>query len=105
MFSDRMKPLAFGCVMLPMNYVRMDTVHVWQRDATRRSLRDVASAATFLLMNWPRAFMDTDAHRAAQLAALYALDGHIAAVSFRAAFIAAAEEAGVLVEEVLSDRA
>lgn len=80
----------------------MDTVHVWQGDATRRALGDVAGAATFLLTKWPRAFMDTDLHRAAQLAALDALDGHIRASAFRAAFVSAAAEAGILVEETPS---
>lgn len=76
----------------------MDTVHVWQGDATRRALGDVAGAATFLLTKWPRAFMDTEVHRAAQLAALDALDGHATAAAFRAAFVAAAIEAGILAE-------
>ena len=74
----------------------MDPVHIWENDATRRTLADIEGAANFLLLKWPANMMDTAAHRAAQVAALDVLGGHAAASEFRHALIAAAEEAGIL---------
>lgn len=75
----------------------MAPVHVWEGDATRRTLGDVEGAANFLLLKWPGGMMDTPAHRAAQVAALDVLGGHAPAGEFRQALVAAADEAGILV--------
>ncbi|WP_425105511.1 DUF982 domain-containing protein [Ancylobacter sp.] len=74
-------------------------VHVWEGNATRRTLGDLEGAANFLLIKWPSEMMDTSAHRAAQVAALDALGGHGAAEAFRSALIAASAEAGILAAE------
>lgn len=74
----------------------MDPVHIWENDATRRTLADIEGAANFLLLKWPADMTDTAAHRAAQVAALDVLGGHAAASEFRHALVAAAEEAGIL---------
>lgn len=60
-------------------------VHVWEGNATRRTLGDVEGAANFLLIKWPREMMDTSAHRAAQVATLDALGGQGSAEVFRSA--------------------
>lgn len=74
-------------------------VHVWEGNATRRTLGDVEGAANFLLIKWPPEMMDTPAHRAAQVAALDALGGHGTADAFRSALIVASAEAGILAAE------
>ncbi|MDR6954100.1 hypothetical protein J2X65_003468 [Ancylobacter sp. 3268] len=73
----------------------MDPVFIWETDSTKRTLADVEGAARFLLERWP-APIDTDLHRAARQAALDAMNGVIFVADFRAAFVAAAEEAGIL---------
>lgn len=74
-------------------------VHVWEGDATRRTLGDVEGAANFLLIKWPRDMMDTPAHRAAQVAALDALGERGSPAAFRQTLIAASVEAGILADE------
>ena len=75
----------------------MRPVSVWEGDAVKRTLTDVDSAARFMLEKWPKVD-DTDLYRAARQAALDALTGASFVEPFRAAFIAAAEEAGILAE-------
>ncbi|MDR6953769.1 hypothetical protein J2X65_003132 [Ancylobacter sp. 3268] len=73
----------------------MQPVSVWESDAVKRTFTDVEGAARFLLERWPTR-IDTDLHRAARQAALEAMNGVIFVADFRAAFVAAAEEAGIL---------
>ena len=75
--------------------------HIWESEATRRTLADVEGAANFLLIKWPGGMMDTPAHRAAQVAALDVLGGNAAPEAFRRALIAAADEAGILAADTL----
>lgn len=73
----------------------MRPVSVWETDSMMRTLTDVEGAALFLLTKWPTA-EDTTLHLAARQAALDALDGKSSVEAFRAALVAAAEEAGIL---------
>ncbi|GAB4068097.1 DUF982 domain-containing protein [Ancylobacter sonchi] len=73
----------------------MQPVSIWESDAVMRTLTDVEGAAQFLLTKWPDVD-DTEIRRAARQAALDALIGATFVETFRAAFIAAAEEAGIL---------
>lgn len=72
-------------------------VHVWEGDATRRTLTDVESAAVFLLDQWPDG-KDGALHRAARVAALAVLDGRVPPDDFRRAFVLAAAHAEILAE-------
>lgn len=84
--------------LIAMSYLQMAPVTVWETSSARRTLTDVERAASMLLTKWPKACMDTDLHRAAQVAALETLGGHLPAEDFRTAFVAAAREAEVLVD-------
>ena len=84
-----------------LEHARMRSVHIWERQTARRIFTDVERAASFLMVGWPREFQDTSRHRAAQVAALVAINGGPAA-DFREAFIDAASEAGILAEPTLA---
>ncbi|MDR6950679.1 hypothetical protein J2X65_000022 [Ancylobacter sp. 3268] len=73
----------------------MRSVSVWERDAVKRTFTDVESAARFLLEGWPDVER-TEIHGAARQAALDAVTGAGFPERFRAAFVAAAKEAGIL---------
>ena len=73
----------------------MQPVSVWEDDSVKRTLTDVETAARFMLEKWPTVD-DTGLYRAAREAALDALIGASFVEAFRFAFIAAAEEAGIL---------
>lgn len=77
-------------------YTPMDPVSVWETHSTKRTLGDVEGAARFLLERWPEEFAETPLHRGARQVALDALAGHVPVDAFRMAFVAAAEEAGIL---------
>lgn len=81
-----------------MSYMTMKPVDVWESGSARRRLADVEAATNFLLIKWLTGFMDTRLHRAAQVAAMYAMNGDIESEHFRAAFEAAAREADVLAD-------
>ena len=79
-------------------YMPMEPVFVWETDSSRRTLADVEGAARFLLERWPDGYEESPHHRAARQAALDALNGNVPAAVFRLAFVAAADEAGVLAD-------
>lgn len=79
--------------------IEMEPVWVWEGLAVRRKIDDVERAALFLLNSWPDEHMTSRAHLAARKAALAVLEGKKQAPVFRAAFVKAAEEAGVLATE------
>jgi hypothetical protein len=76
--------------------IEMEPVWVWEGLGARRRIDDVERAALFLLHSWPEKHMTSRAHLAARKAALAVLEGKKEAPAFRAAFVKAAEEAGVL---------
>lgn len=78
-----------------MPYVPFDPVTVWESGHVRRALADVEGAARFLLERWPEGYASTRKHVAARRAALATLEGRRPASAFRAALVAAAEEAGI----------
>lgn len=61
------------------------------------TVRDTAKAAELLLQNWPEAFKEVVSVHEAQVACFDALDGKGSPEKARAAFIAACEEAGILI--------
>ncbi|MBS7536737.1 DUF982 domain-containing protein [Ancylobacter sonchi] len=73
----------------------MNPVSVWETHSTKRTLGDVEGAARFLLERWPVG-QYTEFHQAARQAAWDVLTGATTIEAFRATFIAAAEEAGIL---------
>lgn len=76
--------------------MKMTPVAVWEGNAVRRTLTSVEDAALFLLHRWP----PRDKGRiAAQIAVLAALEGKGTVEDARAAFVEAAERAGVLAGE------
>lgn len=85
--------------LIAMSYLSIAPVSVWETLSVRRTITDVERGANFLLLKWPKAYMDNDLHRTAQLAALDALGGHARAADFRTAFVAAAREAEVLADD------
>lgn len=76
-----------------------DPVWIWEKAGSRRAIGDVRRATEWLLFFWPDAFMKTDAHRRARIACLDAHEGKVTVATARAAFLAAAEEAGILAED------
>ena len=73
-------------------------VRVWGAAGKRQVVGDVVKAAEVLLVHWPEEFAHTPAHRAARMACLDALEGEGDPLDARAAFVLAAEEAGILSE-------
>jgi len=71
-------------------------VFVWISTGTKQSVVDVVKAAQLLLNHWPQQFAQTDLHRAAQVACLAAWEADGDPELARDAFVAAAEEAGIL---------
>lgn len=69
-----------------------------QRKGQQRIVEDVENAVDFLLVDWPSRYADTPLHHSARRAALDLMNTHIPVEAFRTAFIAAARDAGVLVE-------
>lgn len=78
-----------------------DPVWIWEKPGSRRAISDVERAAEWLLFFWPDAFDRTPLHRAARLACLEAHEGKIPVEDAQAAFLAAAEEAGIIADEPL----
>jgi hypothetical protein len=81
-----------------------EPVHVWEGLGKSRAISDVERAAEWLMQRWPPAFRDTEANAAARLACLEAWEDRLPAEYARAAFKAAAEEAGILVSEEMASR-
>lgn len=79
--------------------IEMEPTWVWEGLGTRRKIDDVERAARFLLVDWPEDHMTSRAHLAARKAALGVLEGKKTAPVFRAAFVKAAEEAGIMAAE------
>ncbi|MDF2809290.1 MAG: hypothetical protein K0S56_321 [Microvirga sp.] len=77
--------------------IEMPPVQIWESGSVKRTLTDVEAAAWFLLEKWPSVVEGTPLHRAARMMALDAVQGSATAEDFRAAFVAAATEAGILV--------
>jgi hypothetical protein len=71
-------------------------VCLWISAGTSQTVGDVVRAAEILLKHWPEEFADSDLHHAARLACLEAWqdDGDLSEA--RGAFMAAAQEAGIL---------
>lgn len=74
-------------------------VFVWITAGTLQAVGDVVRAAEILLKHWSDEFADSDLHHAARLACLEAWqdDGDLSEA--RGAFMAAAQEAGILAPE------
>ncbi len=77
--------------------IEMQPVQVWEGGLVKRTLTDVEATAWLLLEKWPSIVEGTPLHRAAPMVALDAVQGSAPAEDFRAAFAAAATEAGILV--------
>jgi hypothetical protein len=76
-----------------------EPIWIWEKPAVRRAISDVERAAEWLLFFWPEAFDRTPLHHAARMACLEAHEGKASAEDARAAFRAAAEEAGITAPE------
>ncbi|WP_018184672.1 DUF982 domain-containing protein [Kaistia granuli] len=74
------------------------TVWIWVALGKRQAVGDVVRAAELLLKHWPDDFSDTALHRDARMACLEAWEGEGDPLDARAAFVEAAEEAGILAE-------
>ena len=78
----------------------MDAVTVWEGGAVRRTLRDVESAAEFLLDKWPEEHQGSPQHRLAVEQALEILqDEALRTWPFVATFQWAAADAGILAKD------
>ncbi|WP_354552054.1 DUF982 domain-containing protein [Kaistia defluvii] len=71
-------------------------VFVWITAGTTQAVDDVVRAAEILLKHWPEEFAASDLHNAARLACLEAWQDDGDPSEVREAFIAAAQEAGIL---------
>ncbi|MCS0501365.1 DUF982 domain-containing protein [Ancylobacter mangrovi] len=78
--------------------IPMAPVYVWENDSTRRTLADVDGAMRFLNNHWPQIDDGSELHRAAVYAAIGVVENAAPVGPFRAALIAAAEDAGILAE-------
>lgn len=76
-----------------------EPVWIWEKPGTRRAISNVRSATEWLLFFWPDQFLKTDANRKARAACLDAHEGKVGMDIARAAFLAAAEEAGILAND------
>jgi len=74
-------------------------VFVWITAGTLQAVGDVVRAAEILLKQWPDEFADSDLHHAARLACLEAWQDEGDLSEAREAFMAAAQEAGILAPE------
>jgi hypothetical protein len=76
-------------------------VFVWVGSGSRQAIGDVERAAEWLIYRWPEPFKSSDLQRMARLACLAALEDKSDAEAARAAFVEAAEEAGILAPDNL----
>jgi len=74
-------------------------VFVWITAGTQHAVGDVVRAAEILLKRWPEEFAESGLHHAARLACLDAWQNDGDLLGAREAFVAAAQEAGVLAPE------
>lgn len=72
------------------------TVFAGRAGNVRMAVRDAAKAADVLLRQWPRGVPQGESHLQARLTMLRCLEGRCSPEAARAAFVAAAEEAGIL---------
>lgn len=76
--------------------IRISPVYVWINGSTKHAISDVASAARFLVYDWPEAAADHPLRRIAQQEALRLLENGGRPVAFENLFASALAAADVL---------